>query len=231
MKSNIYVLIPAGGSGTRFGGGTKKQFLILQGQTILMRSLKTFLAIPEVRQVIVALPADEIKVPQESNPTDRVICVVGGANRAESVWRAFQALPKCDVNDIILIHDAVRPLVSKELIQRVVDGVKAKGTALPVVPVTDTIKEVQNNFVLRTCDRSQLRAAQTPQGVRYGILQDAYRKAGDDLTLATDEAMLLEQAGHKVFTVAGEVQNIKVTTPMDLKVAEAILGTPPTPSC
>lgn len=222
MKSNVYVLIPAGGSGTRFGGATKKQFLILHGQTLLMRSLKTFLECPEVKQIVVAMPADELRVAQSSSPEDRVICVVGGENRAASVKKAFLALPPCAADDVILIHDAVRPLVSADLIQRVIHGVIKNGTALPVVPVTDTIKEVLADHVVRTCDRALLRAAQTPQGVRYGILQDTYKKIGDDLTLATDEAMLLEQAGHKVYTVVGDVRNIKVTTPFDLKVAELL---------
>lgn len=218
------VILPAGGMGVRFGGGVKKQFLTLRGETILVRTIKAFLAVPEVERIVVALPEDEIEAQTVAFRHDKVTYVVGGGCRAKSVRKAFLALKGSRDGDLVLVHDAVRPLVSFDLIRRVAECAEKNGTALPVVAVTDTIKKIDAGRVTRTVDRAGLGAAQTPQGARYGIFREAYAAVGDALSSLTDESMLWESAGIPVFTVDGDRANVKVTTPFDLSVAEVILG-------
>lgn len=223
FEKSLSVILPAGGIGIRFGGDVKKQFLKLRGETVLNRTIEAFLAIPEVTLIVVALPEDEIDAQARSLAHDKVAYVRGGANRAESVRRGFAALQNLAEDAAVLVHDAVRPLVSAELIRRVAAGATENGTALPVVTVTDTIKKIEAGRVTATVDRSSLGAAQTPQGARYDVFKKAYAVVGTDLSAITDEAMLWEKAGIPVFTVEGERENVKVTTPFDLKMAEAIL--------
>lgn len=224
LQNKIAVLIPAGGLGVRFGGGVKKQFLTLRGETILIRTIKAFLAVPQVERIVVALPEDEISAQTAAFRHDKVTYVGGGGCRAKSVLNAYSALEGARDDAVILVHDAVRPLVSEELILRVAEGAAKNGTALPVVSVTDTVKKVEAGRVTATVDRTCLGAAQTPQGARYGVFREAYAVVGEALSSMTDESMLWESAGIPVFTVEGERTNVKVTTPFDLNLAEAILG-------
>lgn len=218
----VYVLIPAGGVGERFGGAVKKQFMTLGGLTLLERSLAAFDAHHRVEKIVVALPADELSA-REDFAFRKVTRVAGGSSRAESVKKAFEALGTLSDEAIVLVHDAVRPLVSSALIDRVIAGVAEFGTALPVVPLSDTIKRVVDGRVAQTVDREFLRAAQTPQGGRFGIFRRAYERCGGELTRITDEAMLFESVGQSVMTVAGDPRNLKVTTSFDLDLAEVLL--------
>lgn len=225
MKSTplqpVYVLIPAGGVGQRFGGAIKKQFLTLGGRSLLDHCLAVFEAHSRVEKIIVALPHDELTA-REDFVFRKVTRVGGGSSRAESVKRAFEALGTLADQAIVLVHDAVRPLVSPELIDRVIAGVEEHGMALPVVALPDTIKRVVNGKVVETVDRDFLRAAQTPQGGWFGIFRKAYERCHGELTQMTDEAMLFESIGQVVTTVEGERRNIKVTTPFDLDLAEVL---------
>jgi 2-C-methyl-D-erythritol 4-phosphate cytidylyltransferase len=223
LPQSVFVVIPAGGSGQRFGGNVKKQFLTLGGETILMRTLRAFLAHPQVSQVLVALPQDELDAQKKSFMHEKLRYVLGGASRAESVKKGFAAIENAKPDDVVLVHDGVRPLLSQDLITAVIQSVVTHGTGLPVLPVSDTMKEIRDNQVKRTIDRTGLGSAQTPQGARYGVFAKCYEKIGNDLTQITDEAMLLEKCGEIVITVSGERENIKVTTPFDLIVAQAIL--------
>lgn len=220
---SVSVIIPAGGSGLRFGGDVKKQFLTFGGESMLVHTIKVFLAHPQIQNVIVAVPADELEKQRAEFSAPRLQYVTAGTTRAESVRNGFQALKDARDDDVVLVHDAVRPLLTFKLIDRLIHAVIKTGTALPVVPLADTIKEVHGDHVIRTIDREKLRAAQTPQGVRFGLLREAYARAGENLTGATDEAMLLESCGHKVTVVEGERENIKITTAFDFVMAEAIL--------
>lgn len=221
--SDVVVLIPAGGSGTRFGGAVKKQFLSLLQKPVLEMTLERFLILPEITRVIVALPLEEIEQQRKGFSHDKLEYVAGGECRAESVQNAFVALGEMQAHDIVLVHDAVRPLVSSALIQRVIQGVHDRATAVPVIPLSDTIKMVEEGVVRRTVNREHLFAAQTPQGARFELFEHAYRFGPKDLSVVTDEAMLMESIGCPVNVVAGERENIKITTPFDFLVAEAIL--------
>lgn len=222
FKSAMFILIPAGGAGTRCGGDVKKQFLKLGGNSLLRRTLMVFLALPPVKQIVVALPEGDLPQVARELDCERVTCVAGGLNRAASVKNALDALGYAADDDAVLVHDAVRPLVTVELIIRVYDAVMTHGAAVPVLPMADTVKEIHDGCVIKTVDRTLMARAQTPQGARCGLLRQAYAKYGGDLNSVTDESMLLESAGIKVVTVVGDPANIKVTTPFDLKMAEAL---------
>lgn len=219
----IFVLIPAGGSGARFGGPVKKQFLKIGGQSLLDLTIRKFLDVPEVTRVIAALPKDELENQKKMFAHEKLECVIAGSCRAESVKNAFLALGEQNSQSVVLVHDAVRPLVSDTLIRRVIDSVMNQATALPVVPVSDTIKMVSEKVVQRTVNREHLFAAQTPQGARFELFEHAYQFGPQDLTEVTDEAMLMESVGCPVNVVDGERENIKVTTKLDLLMVEAIL--------
>lgn len=222
MALKVFIILPAGGSGTRFGSETKKQFLALNGESILDLTIQKFLVVDSVAQIVVALPGEKTKVWETQPLRDaKLKYVVGGSNRAESVRNAFLSFQDCGPDDVVLVHDAVRPLVSKAVIERVISGVLETGAAIAAVPVKDTIKKVQDNVITDTIDRGQLRAAQTPQGARFLWFQKAFAVCSD-LSQITDEAMLLENAGYPVQVVEGDPKNLKITTPFDLEVAKMI---------
>lgn len=236
MKPKIYIILPAGGSGTRFGNETKKQFLELNGESVLDLTIQKFLVLDSVAQIVVALPEEdffrrgEVTSPKvwETQPSlqnGKLKYVIGGATRAVSVKNAFLSLQDCDPDDVVLVHDAVRPLISKKVIERVISGVLETGAAIAAMPVKDTIKKVQGDTITETVDREQLRAAQTPQGARFSWFQKAFL-ACLDLSQITDEAMLLENAGYPVQVVEGDPKNLKITTSFDLEVAKMIGSTP-----
>jgi 2-C-methyl-D-erythritol 4-phosphate cytidylyltransferase len=146
----------------------------------------------------------------------------GGRERQDSVLAGFKCLD-CRDKDIVLVHDGVRPLVSSDLISRVIAAAQEKGAAVPVIPLEDTVKQVHNESIVQTLDRSDLKRAQTPQGFHYIILKAALEKVRQDSYQGTDEASLVERLGYTVQAVSGEASNIKITTPGDLKIAEALL--------
>ena len=197
----VWAVVVAAGSGSRFGG--PKQFETLAGESVLERSRRT--AADACDDVVVVLPPG-------SGGVD------GGATRSESVRNGLAAIP--DHVDIVVIHDAARPLASPALFAAVIDAVRAGADgAIPGVPVTDTVKVVDGGRVIETLDRATLVAVQTPQAFRTDALRKAHAGGGD----ATDDAALVEALGGSVVVVPGEAHNIKITTPDDLRVAEAYL--------
>lgn len=221
--NNIHILIPAGGSGSRFGGDKKKQFLQLKNESILNRTIRCFLDLPEVTTVVVSLPVAELNQ-VESLFDDRLMYVAGGKTRSESVYNAFDFIPDLKQGDVVLIHDAARPLVSVALIQRVIQALQSHDAVIPALPVSDTIKQVSSDGVVAaTIDRNGLFAVQTPQGFRAETLQKAYQQLDFRDARFTDESMLVEALGVKVHIVAGESSNIKITHPQDIRIAEALI--------
>ena len=221
MNETCHVIIPAAGVGKRFGGGGRKQFITLDGHTLLERCLKVFRACSFVDRIVACLPADDLNSFRGSAKNFRAECVPGGKTRAESVFLGFQFLnPKG--GEAILIHDAARPLVSTGLVSRMTTALKTSDAAVPVLPVADTVKRMGDGNVIETIDRKELGLTQTPQAFRASILRSAYDKAGTKWDW-TDEAMLVERMGGRVKGVEGEKQNIKITTSEDLKLAELYL--------
>jgi 2-C-methyl-D-erythritol 4-phosphate cytidylyltransferase len=146
--------------------------------------------------------------------------VAGGLKRQQSVALGLQALRRCDV---VLVHDGARPLVTADIIERVVEAAVEHGAAVPAVPVRDTIKRVDGDRVVETLNRDELRAVQTPQGFRYELLVQAHERAREEGFYGTDDATLVERLGHPVAVVPGSPENLKITTPEDLLLAEALL--------
>lgn len=223
MTPRVAVVVPAGGAGRRMGG-VRKQYMELAGEPLLLHALRPFLAHPAVEWVVVALPAEDVPRPPawlvDLDP--RVRWVAGGEERGDSVRLALEAVP--EEADLVLVHDAARPLVTREVIDRAIAAASEGVGAVAAVPVTDTIKEVDaEGRIVATPERSRLWRAQTPQAFPRAMIVDAYRRAAADGFRATDDSTLVEHYGGTVVVVEGAPENLKVTGPLDLVVAEALL--------
>ncbi len=212
---SVSVIIAAGGQGTRLGAGVPKQWLAIGGRTLLERSVAAFDAHPRVTQIVIVVPPGTTDAPVPPTTTPQRV-VTGGASRQDSVANGF-AVVSADA-DVVLVHDAARPFVSAQVIDRVIDLVIPYGAVVPVAPIHDTVKEVEaggGTRIIATLPRERLFLAQTPQGFRRQVLADAI-DAGRRGASGTDEAMLAEQAGHSVHVVPGDEANVKITTAADL---------------
>jgi 2-C-methyl-D-erythritol 4-phosphate cytidylyltransferase len=211
-------------------GPQPKQFLALAGVPILVHSLRAFAAVERVTAIYVAVRKTEIERVQaqvaEYGFAEKVRVVEGGDNRQESVSHALAALP-AEQDDIVLVHDAVRPLIDAATIERTIDAVQQHGAAIVGLPAVDTIKQVERTahgaLVTSTIPREFVVLAQTPQGFRYGLLQKAFAEANEDGFVGTDEASVVERAGLPVAVVHGSQVNLKITQPGDLELAEFYL--------
>jgi 2-C-methyl-D-erythritol 4-phosphate cytidylyltransferase len=214
-------VIPAGGAGRRMGG-VRKQYMELAGSPVLLHALRPFLDHPAVDTVVVALPAEDVADPPLFLPTG-VTVVAGGAERGDSVRLALEAVPESA--DIVLIHDAARPLLTRDLLDRTIEAAATGIGAVAAVPLPDTLKQVDGDgFVRGTVDRTGLWLAQTPQAFPRRMIVDAYARAQADDVVATDDAALVERYGGRVVVVHGSARNLKVTTPEDLRIAELFMG-------
>lgn len=221
---SLGVAIPAAGTGERMGG-VKKPFLQLRGEPLLAWALKPFLSHPQTDAVAVALAKGELDQPpgwlEEMDP--RIRLVEGGETRGDSVWAALEALP--DTVDLVAVHDAARPLLSGAVLDRCVREASRGRGAVAGVPAIDTLKEVdEGGRILGTPRREAIWHAQTPQVFPRELLVDAYRKARELGMGNTDDAALVEAAGGDVVMVLGGPENLKVTRPEDLPLAEFFLG-------
>jgi 2-C-methyl-D-erythritol 4-phosphate cytidylyltransferase len=208
---SVVGIVPAGGGGERLGADGPKAFVLLGGRPLYERSQTALRTVCD--RVVMAVPEG-----YENEPD----WVVGGASRSESVRNALAAAPEATV---AVVHDAARPLATAELVQRCVDALtEGVDGAIAAAPVTDTVKEVdEDSRVTHTLDRSRLWAVQTPQVFRADVLRGALDVGVETLTAATDDASLVEQAGGTVVVVAAPAENIKITSPLDLRLAEALL--------
>jgi 2-C-methyl-D-erythritol 4-phosphate cytidylyltransferase len=237
----VFVILPAAGLGTRMSHGhatpnAAKQFLTLGGIPILIHSLRAFAAVPQVTAIYVAVRRSEMARARaqmtEYGLGGRVVIVEGGDTRQESVSRALAALPVAIKavadDDIVLVHDAVRPLIDAETIARTIDAAAKYGAAIVGLPAIDTIKQVERTadgaIIRTTIPREYVVQAQTPQGFRLGLLKRAFAEAEADGFYGTDEASLLERAGATVAVVPGSAANMKITHPGDLDLAEFYLA-------
>src|SRR6267154_1303722 len=238
----VFVIVPAAGLGTRMGSRSpvkarkkapSKQFKELGGVPILLHTLRKFVAAPDVYEIIVALRKDEIagfrtqlekQYPEILNK--RLQLVEGGEHRQDSVASALAAVA-AEADDIVLVHDGVRPFVTPEIITEVIAATQKHGAAIAGMPAVDTIKQVDRTaegaVIKATIPRASIVMAQTPQGFRYSILKKAFEDAAADGFVGTDEASLIERSGHPVAVVMGSPRNLKITTPGDLELAEFYL--------
>ncbi|GAB4363226.1 MAG: bifunctional 2-C-methyl-D-erythritol 4-phosphate cytidylyltransferase/2-C-methyl-D-erythritol 2,4-cyclodiphosphate synthase [Deltaproteobacteria bacterium] len=220
----VVTIVVAGGSGTRMGGEMPKQFLLLGGRSILDRSVHAVRACPAVDGIVLAVPPSSPPALREAyRRVDKVIAVVdGGEERHESVRNALSAVPP--EAEILLVHDAVRPFVSAELVSRCVELAGEHGAVVPVLPIRDTVKEWDADArTLVTVDRAKLMRVQTPQGFRADILRETYRKAAEKGFAGTDDASLVEWAGHPVVPFPGSEENLKITVPEEYRMAAGLL--------
>ncbi len=225
--------MPVGAKGKQKKSPPSKQFTELGGTPILIHTLRKFAAVEAVSEIWIALRENEIagfRARLESEAKDvlkkKVELVVGGEHRQQSVEHALQAIAAA-ADDIVLVHDAVRPLVTREIIQEVIEAAKKYGAAIAGLPAVDTVKQVERTaegaLIKATIPRAGIVMAQTPQGFRYGVIKKAFDEASADGFLGTDEASLVERSGHEVAVVMGSPRNIKITTPADMELAEFYL--------
>lgn len=217
-----YAIIVAGGSGKRFGSEVPKQFLPLDGKAVLMRTIEKFDQAGAA--IVVVLPAEHqqmwIDMCKDSNfPVTHTIAT-GGKTRFESVKNGIAAIDDLNDSDLVAVHDGVRPLASVELINRCYDTAQQSGSAIPVVNPSDSIRQIMEDGNSKQLLRSSLRAVQTPQTFKAELLKGAYDV--DESPLFTDDASVVESAGHQVTLVAGEMTNIKITTPIDMYLADKL---------
>ena len=221
-------IIAAAGMGARMASDRPKQFLLLAGTPIIFHTLKPFEQCDSIQEVIVVLPPEEsaafLALAGKHGLRKLSRVVAGGTTRADSVKRGLNAIRSASAG-IVAVHDGVRPFVTVEEIDSVVAAAEANGAAILVAPVTDTIKQVSGDSVVKTLERQELRRALTPQCFRYDLLRKAYEQADVNDPALTDESALVERIGARVTTVTGNARNIKITTPEDLLLAEALLNT------
>lgn len=233
----VIVIIPAAGLGTRMAAPAKgmkpapsKQFTELAGTPILIHTLRKFAAVAAISEVWIALRKTEMNEFQarlEREAKDVLLKTVqlveGGEHRQHSVGNALAAL-RAAPDDIVLVHDAVRPFVTAEIISDVIQAAQKYGAAIAGMPAVDTIKQVDRTadgaLITATVPRERVVLAQTPQGFRYDVLKKAFDEAAADGFLGTDEASLVERSGKEVAVVMGSPRNIKITTPSDMELAE-----------
>lgn len=221
-EKNVAAIIVAAGRGTRMGSEIPKQFMSIAGKTILETTLYKFEKSNEVDEIILIVNKDDLDYVRSEIAIqfEKITKVkAGGSTRTESVFEGIKAVG--DDCGIVLIHDGVRPFVSYNLISNCVEGAYEFEACIPVTDVVDTIKEVsQDGIVQNTLNRSMLKAVQTPQAFEYELIRDCYIRAITEEEVFTDDASIVEYYGHKVNTIEGLARNMKITTPLDLRIAE-----------
>jgi 2-C-methyl-D-erythritol 4-phosphate cytidylyltransferase len=239
----VIVIIPAAGLGTRMAptpvGGKSpqkssllKQFSELGGTPILIHTLRKFAAVEAVSEIWIALRENEfagfrsLLEGEVIEIKKKVELVVGGEHRQQSVENALNALA-AGPDEIVLVHDAVRPFVTPEIIKKVIEAAQKYGAAIAGLPAVDTVKQVERTadgaVIKATIPRAGIVMAQTPQGFRYSVIKKAFDESSADGFLGTDEASLVERSGHQVAVVMGSPRNIKITAPADMELAEFYL--------
>lgn len=219
-----YVIIVAGGKGLRMGSDVPKQFLRVGGKPILMHTLETFHSADDELRIILVLPAEQQSYWHELCNEHQFSVphqiATGGETRFHSVGNGLALIPDGEEESVVGVHDGVRPFVSKEVILRCYEVAREQGTAIPVVPVVETLRQVLPEGDSLTVDRNLYRLVQTPQVFRVGILKEAYRQPY--LPSFTDDASVVEALGHRIALVDGNRENVKITTPSDLIFAERL---------
>lgn len=230
--SRVAAIVPAAGLGTRMGADTPKQFLELDGVPLVIYTLRRLAACTAITDFFISTRADDIVFLQDRvgmSGLGRPARVVhGGDTRQQSVSNALAQVDP--TTEIVLVHDAVRPFVTQEQVERVIVEARARGAAILGIPAIDTVKEVKRAslpedvaLITATIPRERIVLAQTPQAFSYPVLRDAFKKAQQDDVTASDEAALVERIGHDVFVVLGSERNFKITRPADMDLARFYL--------
>lgn len=224
----IFALIPAAGMGKRMGAGCNKQYLLLEGEPILAHTIRVFENAPFIAGIYLVAPEQEIaycreEVVERYGFSKVRAIVAGGSERQHSVSNGLQAMQGVEADDVVLIHDGVRPFVPVGVLQAAATAASEAGGAVVAVPVKDTVKVARDGVITETPPREQLWLAQTPQAFRYGLISAAHAAASAEGFLGTDDASLMERQGWQLRVVMGDYRNIKITTPEDMVLAAAFL--------
>ncbi len=225
--TKVTAIIPAAGRGRRMAAKLAKPYLMLNGKPILVHTLQVLENISLIGEIIVVVSASDKPVCQrkiiDKYSFKKIRDVVeGGASRTQSVYNGLKKVgPRCK---LVLIHDGIRPFITEQIVKQLVKQADIFGAAISAVPAICTVKEINRDmFVRKTLSRDRLWMVQTPQVFKRELIYRAHQKAGHNRTVAADDAVLVERIGHKVKVVRGETDNIKITTPEDLLLAEVIL--------
>jgi len=230
--NRIAAIVPAAGLGTRMGADLPKQFLELDGSPLIIFTLRRLASCPAITDFFIATRADDVAFLEDKVAQARLgrpaRVVYGGDTRQQSVANALAQVDPA--TEIVLVHDAVRPFVTREQIERLIVEARARGGAILGIPAIDTVKEVKRvnlpedvALITATIPRERIVLAQTPQAFSYTLLRDAFRKAQEDGISASDEAAVVEYFGHDVFVVLGSERNLKITRPSDMELARFYL--------
>lgn len=226
-QNNVGVVIPAAGNSVRMGSPVKKQFLELAGKPIWIHTVEKFHACPEIDSIVVAGPPESIEeMKRQANAMNfhKIRAIVGGGQHRQDSVRSALEVMRTISPDIVLIHDAVRPCISSNLIGDIIDAALIFGAAIPALQPKETVKISHgNSFVDATPNRNTLWLVQTPQGFQSSLLYNAFDQAVQDGFHGTDDASLVERIGVKVKIVPGSYENVKITTPEDVQYAEFLL--------
>jgi 2-C-methyl-D-erythritol 4-phosphate cytidylyltransferase len=230
--ARIAAILPAAGLGTRMGSGVPKQFLELDGMPLVIFTLKRLAACSQITDFFIATRADDVVLLQDKAAKcglGRPVRVIhGGDTRQQSVENALAQVDPA--TEIVLVHDAVRPFITREQVERVIAEARSRGAAILGIPAIDTVKEVKRAslpedvaLITATIPRERIVLAQTPQAFSYALLRDAFRKAKEDGVTGSDEAQVVERLGHDVYAVLGSQRNLKITRPEDMELARFYL--------
>lgn len=225
MDKNVTAIIVAAGRGTRMGSEIPKQYMTIAGKTILDTTIYKFEKSNYIDEIILVVNKEELDYVKNNIACDyeKIISVLkGGKTRTESVYEGIKKTS--DKGGILLIHDGVRPFISYNLINTCIENAYNFKACVPAIDVIDTIKQVEYGFVEKTLDRKKLKSVQTPQAFDYYLIRECYDMAineNDDINF-TDDASIVEYYGYKVKTIEGLPRNIKITTPLDLRIAEIL---------
>jgi 2-C-methyl-D-erythritol 4-phosphate cytidylyltransferase len=223
---SVLAIIPAAGMGVRMGGETPKQFLSLEGVPIFVHTLRKFVNADCIDDIFLGLRAEDMERAQREidreNFSKPVRLVAGGPVRQETVARALALAPP--PTEVVAVHDAVRPFIEREMIERVVEAARKDGAAILALLSVDTIKQVERQTIVGTMPRDRIVLAQTPQVFRYEIIREAFDRAAADGFIGSDESVLAERLGYTVRVLMGSDRNIKITKPSDLPLARLYIA-------
>jgi 2-C-methyl-D-erythritol 4-phosphate cytidylyltransferase len=224
---SVIAIMPAAGAGTRMGLETPKQFLSLEGAPIFIHTLRKLNASSAIDEIFLAVRREEIEHTREAISNERFSKAIrvseGGGTRQETVARVLAQIPTSA--EIVVVHDAVRPFITTEMVERIVDAAREAGAAIFAIPSVDTVKQLELEVITATLPRERIALAQTPQAFRYELLREAFQRASADGFQGTDESSLVERLGAKVKALMGSDRNIKITKPSDLPLARLFIAT------
>jgi 2-C-methyl-D-erythritol 4-phosphate cytidylyltransferase len=222
---SVLAIIPAAGVGTRMGGETPKQFLSLEGTPIFIYTLRKLASAQALDEIFLAVRSGDMERVQQAVEGEHLAkplrLTEGGGTRQETVARALAQASHA--TDIVVVHDAVRPFITAQMVEQVVEAARTDGAAILGIPSVDTVKQVEHEVILGTIPRERIALAQTPQAFRYGLFREAVDRALSDGFQGTDESSLVERLGAKVTVLMGSDRNIKITKPSDLPLARLFI--------